>query len=64
MLKRLRGMLASQWEWLRRSCGRLGASARSVAKNESWERSEARARFWAEMREGQREANARSKAEG
>ena len=55
MLKRLREMLVSHWEWLRRR-------APEVRKS-NWETSEERARFWNEMREGRREAVARSRAQ-
>jgi hypothetical protein len=44
-VKRLRGVLAGLWRWLRK-----GHDERRVAA--------ARARFWSEVREGEREAEA------
>ena len=48
MWKRLRQVLARLWHWSRKSPAERRAAT-------------TRARFWAEMREGQREAEARSR---
>ena len=57
MLKRLRKALARHWGWLWRRDGKvLGRLAGKTEHDEA--RAEARAHFWAELREGQREAEA------
>jgi hypothetical protein len=51
-------MLSRVWGWLSRIVGRLGGS-RSDDEAPRSDVATARARFWAELREGQREADAR-----
>ena len=51
-------MLARVWRWLSKTGRRLGARLQSDTGQRS-DVVEARARFWAELREGQREAEAR-----
>jgi len=63
MRKRLRQALARRWRSLWRRAGRLrdvlGPIAAKIEGDEEARRwAEKRARFWAELREGQREAEA------
>lgn len=52
-------MLARVWSWLSRAAGRLGARLQDKAEQQPRDVVAARSRFWAELREGQREADAR-----
>jgi len=51
---------ARLWRWLRRRL--LAASVKHHPDGESGRRAVARARYWAELREGQREAEVRKAA--
>jgi hypothetical protein len=53
-----RPMLARVWSWLSRTGRRLGVRLQGD-KEQPRDVDQARARFWAELREGQREAEAR-----
>ena len=58
MCTRGRPMLARVWSWLSRTGRRLGVRLQGD-KEQPRDVDQARARFWAELREGQREAEAR-----
>ncbi len=62
MRQRLRRMLARHWQWWRRAGGLRGVlgpiAAKKEVNDEARHWAEERSRFWAELREGQREAEA------
>jgi len=63
MMNRLREMCAASWRWLQGWQGRGGGMfARITAEKQDRTRSQARTRFWAELRAGQQEAEMRSRA--
>jgi hypothetical protein len=63
MMNRLREMCVAAWQRLRAREGRGGGVlARMTADKQDRERSEARTRFWSELRAGQQEAEIRSRA--
>ena len=62
MMNRLLEMYAAAWRWLRGRQGRGGGVfARITAEKQDRKQSEARTRFWAELRAGQQEAEMRSR---
>jgi hypothetical protein len=64
MMNRLHEMWAAAWQWLRGREGRgRGMFSRITADKQDREQSEARTRFWTELRAGQQEAEMRSRVQ-